>query len=129
MENYGRSNYLQGVNWPNRISNDDLWKDTEQLPPPMQIRKHKWTWIGHTIRKDTRSITRQSLQWNPQGKRARGTPRNSRRRSTTEEMTKAGYTWHDRARKAQNRVRWKKIVSGLCSSEDKIARRRRRWRL
>ena len=45
---------------------------------------------------------------NPRGKRAKGGPRNSWRRSKTKEMTKAGYTWHDLARNAQNRVRWKK---------------------
>ena len=88
--------------------------------------------VRHTLRKDPRSTTRQSLQWNPQGKRARGRPRNSWRRSTTEKLTKAGYTWHDLARNAQNRVRWKKIVSGLIVSSskewtDRI--RRRRWRL
>ena len=109
---------IQRVYWPNWISNEDLWKDTEQLPSPVQIRKRTWTWIGQTLRKDPRSITRQSLQWNPQGKRARGRPRNSWRRSTTEEMTKAGYTWHDLARNAQNRVRWRIIVSGLCSSKE-----------
>ena len=104
--------------WPNRISNKDLWQETNQLPPPLQIRKRKWTWIGHTLRKNPGSITRQSLQWNPQGSRARGRPRNSWRRSTTDEMKKAGYTWHQLVRSAQNRVRWRTIVSGLCSVQE-----------
>lgn len=109
---------IQRIFWPNRIRNNELWQVTKQLPPPMQIRKRKWTWIGHTLRKGPGNITKQSLQWNPQGKRARGRPRNSWRRSTTDEMTKAGYTWHDLVRNAQNRVRWRTIVSGLCSSQE-----------
>ena len=55
---------IQGVHWPNRITNEDLWKDTKQLQPLMRIRKRNWTCIGHTIRKDPGNITRQSLQWN-----------------------------------------------------------------
>jgi hypothetical protein len=76
--------------WPNRTTNNDLWQETKQLRPTLQIRRRKWTWIGHTLRKDPGSITRQSLKWNPQGKRVRGRPRSSWRRSTSDEIEKAG---------------------------------------
>ena len=32
-------------------------------------------------------------------------------------MTKAGQTWHDLARNAQNRVRWKKIALQRVDSQ------------
>ena len=104
--------------WPNYINNQELWQQTNQLPPPLQIRKRKWTWIGHTLRKDPSSITRQALKWNPQGKRRRGRPRNTWRRSVEDEMSKAGHSWHTLAQMAQNRVRWRGIVSGLCSAQE-----------
>lgn len=78
--------------WPNRISNRDLWERTSQLPPPLQIRKRKWTWIGHTLRKEESNITRQALRWNPQGKRKRGRPRATWRRSLEQEMKDHGIT-------------------------------------
>ena len=28
------------------------------------IRKHKWGWIGHTLRKNESSVARQAMQWN-----------------------------------------------------------------
>ena len=31
----------------------------------MIIRRHKWGWIGHTLRKDEPSVARQAMQWNP----------------------------------------------------------------
>ena len=89
-----------------------------QLPPPLQIRKRKWTWIGHTLRKDPSSITRQALKWNPQGKRRRRSPRNIWRRSVEDEMSNAGHSWHTLAQMAQNRVRWRGIVSGLCYAQE-----------
>ena len=106
------------IHWPDRISNQDLWKVTNQLPPPMQIKKRKWTWIGHQLRKDPGNITRQALRWNPQGKRKRGRPRNSWRRSVEDEMKAAGYSWQSMTQHAQNRVRWRKIVSGLYSAKE-----------
>jgi hypothetical protein len=105
---------------PNWTTNNDLWQETKQLhvPPTLQIRRVKWTWIGHTLRKDPESITRQSLKWNPQGKRVRGRPRNSWRRSTSDEMEKVGYNWYELVCSAQNRVQWRTIVSGLCSLQE-----------
>ncbi|VDO55533.1 unnamed protein product [Schistosoma margrebowiei] len=34
-----------------------------------EIRKRRWKLIGHTLRKSSNSIMRQSLIWNPEGKR------------------------------------------------------------
>jgi hypothetical protein len=43
-------------------------------------RSRRWKWIGHTLRKATNNITKQALEWNPQGKRKRRRPKNSWRR-------------------------------------------------
>ena len=29
------------------------------------IKRHKWGWIGHNLRKDESSVARQAMQWNP----------------------------------------------------------------
>jgi hypothetical protein len=34
----------------------------------LQIRKRKWEWLGHTLRKPSDDIARQALEWNPQDK-------------------------------------------------------------
>jgi len=39
------------ISWPDRISNKDLWKETDQLPIHIEIRKRKWKWIGHILSK------------------------------------------------------------------------------
>ena len=93
-------------------------KPINYLHPPLQIRKRKWTWIGHTLREDPNRITRQALKWNPQGKRRRARPRNTWRRSVEDEMSKGGQSWHTLAQMTQNRVRWRGIVSGLCSAQE-----------
>nr|KAG5691815.1 hypothetical protein BaRGS_016627 [Batillaria attramentaria] len=104
------------IRWPEKIRNEELWERAGQEPAAKQILRRKWGWIGHTLRKPASSTTRQALTWNPQGKRKRGRPRNSWRRDTEAELDKQGTNWTGVARIAQNRVRWRRVVDGLCST-------------
>ena len=76
---------ILGVRWPDTISNKELWRKTKQQPINLTIRSRPWKWIGHTLRK-ANNITKQSLEWSPQGKRKRGRPKNSWRRDVISEL-------------------------------------------
>ncbi|XP_048772952.2 uncharacterized protein LOC125678500 [Ostrea edulis] len=108
---------IMNIRWFDKVRNEDLWKRANQAPIDIQIKKSKWSWIGHTLRKPPSSITKQALKWNPQGKRNRGRPRSSWRRVTETELKEQGYTWNSAERLAPNRVRWREFVNGLCSLE------------
>ncbi|RUS68798.1 hypothetical protein EGW08_023439 [Elysia chlorotica] len=72
---------ILGIHWPEVISNEELWEKTRQTPVETEIMKRKWGWIGHTLRKPASNITRQALDWNPQGKRKDlGVPRKRKKR-------------------------------------------------
>jgi hypothetical protein len=103
------------IRWPETIRNEQLWEQAGQKPVRSQILKRKWGWIGHTLRKQPTSTTRQALTWNPQGKRKRGRPRNSWRRDTEAELKQQWRNWRGAAETAQDRVRWRDVVDGLCS--------------
>ena len=107
--------HIYNIRWPEMIPNEDLWEGAGQEPVAKQILKRYWGWIGHTLQKPASSITYQALTWNPQGKRKRGRPRNSWRRDTEAELKQQGTNWTGAARTAQNRVRWRRVVNGLCS--------------
>ena len=72
--------------------------------------------LGHTLRKPASSTIRQTLTWNPQGKRKRGQPHNSWRRDTEAELIQQGTNWSGMTRAAQNRVQWRGVVDGLSST-------------
>ena len=104
------------IQWQEKIRNEDLWERAGQEPVAKQILRRKWGWIGHTLRKPASSTTRQALNWNPQGKRKRGRPRNSWRRDTEAELKQQVTNWSGMTRAAQNRVWWRGVVDGLCST-------------
>ena len=84
---------ILGIRWQDKLKQDDLLGRANQEPMEMQV----------------------SLQWNPQGKRPRGKPRVSWQRTVVEMMKAAGLNWETLSGLAQNRVRYRCFVDGLCS--------------
>jgi hypothetical protein len=89
---------------PDQITNRALWKRTNQPRIDLQIRKHKWGWLGHTLRKSSDDIARQALECNPQGKRGRERPKNAWRRTVLEEAK--GINKTGRRSKLMPRIEW-----------------------
>ncbi|VDO66146.1 unnamed protein product [Schistosoma margrebowiei] len=67
---------ILNIHWPDTISNSLLWERTNQLPAE-EIRKRRWKWIGHTLRKSSNCITRQALTWDHEEKRKSGRRKNT----------------------------------------------------
>ncbi|VDO56751.1 unnamed protein product [Schistosoma margrebowiei] len=82
---------ILNIDWPDTISSSLLWERTNQLPAEEEIRKRRWKWIGHTLRKSSNRITRQALTWNPEGKGKRGRPKNTLRRIIEADMKTMNY--------------------------------------
>ena len=112
---------ILNIRWPEVVSNEQLWNRTRQAPLDTDIKKRKWGWIGHTLRKPASNVTRQALDWNPQGKRKVGRPKQTWRRSVDAEVKAANMTWAELKRTSQNRVRWKSVVAALCSPRNQEA--------
>jgi hypothetical protein len=79
--------------WPKIISNKELWETTQQIPISSEIKIRKWKWIGHTLRKDKNNFTRQGLDWNPQGKRRKGRPRVTWKRTFLAKIQQQNVFW------------------------------------
>ena len=53
------------VYWANRITTEELLRRAEIEPVEIRIRRQKWGWSGHTLRKDEDSIAHMAMEWNP----------------------------------------------------------------
>ena len=69
---------ILGVRWYDKLRNEELWRSTAQEPIVQQIKRSKWRWLGHTLRKPADNVTRRGLRWTPQGKRKVRDSRTSR---------------------------------------------------
>ena len=106
------------IRWPVKITNTDLWKRTSQRSIITTIRERKWRWVGHTLRRQQSNIAKQALDWNPQGKRKRGRPTLTWRRTLEAELRSTRMTWGEAKKAAQDRARWRAVVKALCPDPD-----------
>ncbi|VDP67952.1 unnamed protein product [Schistosoma curassoni] len=86
---------ILNIHWSDTISNSLLWERTNQHPAEEEIRKRRWKWIGHTLRKSSNCITRQALTWNPEGKWKGGRPKNTLRWKIETGMERMNRNWKE----------------------------------
>ena len=106
------------IRWDDFISNEKVEERAGQKPILRELRKRKWKWIGHTLRRKPGNIARQALEWNPQGTRKRGRPSTTWRRTLDKELKEVGMQWKEMKRLSQDRKEWLSIVEALCLTED-----------
>jgi hypothetical protein len=94
------------------ISNKSLWRASGQEDINLEIRKRKFRWIGHTLRKEDGEVPNAALLWNPEGSRKRGRLKTSWRRSVTKEV---GRSWKELRFFEADRQKWKEFIDNLCS--------------
>lgn len=102
--------------WPNWVTNEQLLLMANCKPIEFEICRRKWTWIGHILRRPPDEIARQALDWNPQGHRNPGRPRNTWIRMMKNECKSRNLTWNQAKILANDRVKWREFVDALCSS-------------
>ena len=102
--------------WPNKISNEDLRKRADVKPVEQEVRSRRWRWIGHVNRMEKEAVPRIALRWTPDGKRKRGRPKETWRRTVEREMKENKMTWDQTHRLAQDRGQWREFVEAFCAT-------------
>ena len=91
-------------------------QDLNPEPPECESRVLPRSHLARfTLRKDSGSIEKTALDWNPQGNKRRGRSKQTWRRTVAEEIEKEGKTWGEVKKLAQCRTRWRRFVDALCS--------------
>ena len=64
--------WIYNIFWPNKISNEIIYRRTNSLPKSCQNKKHIMRWLGHILRMPQDHIPRVALRWTPKGKKVEG---------------------------------------------------------
>ena len=108
---------ITNTHWSEFKSNDKIREETHQNFITDVIRKRCWSYVGHDLRSDINRIHHQSLEWIPTGKRARGRPKETLRRTILRESTTINiHTIQELHRIALNRQNWRDLTSVLCAN-------------
>jgi len=103
------------IKWTDKITNEELWRITHQKSIENQIKRRKWNWIGHTLRKETGAIEKTALDCNPRGYR-RCRPKRMWRRAIEDEIRSTRRSWNEVKGLAGDRNTWKLFMDALYST-------------
>ena len=102
--------------WPNHLSNEELYEATGSTPESALIRVRRWRWIGHILRTSANNISRTARTRAPEGKRRRGRPRETWRRTAGKERNQLGWhSWGPVAASVTDRDGWRNLLADLKS--------------
>ena len=82
-----------------------------------QVRRKRWKWIDHVLRMPSAALPRVALRWTPDGRRKRGRPKETWRRTVEKEMKENSWTWGHLERRAPDRSQWHTLTEALCVSK------------
>ena len=100
---------ILGVFWPNTITNEELHRKTDATSLATQIKRIRW--FGHVYRMSPGALPKTALRWTADGKRRRGRPNETWRRTVEKEMKECAITkW------AADQQQWRSLVDALCAT-------------
>ena len=104
------------IRWPRTISHQQIQETTGVSRTSDEIRRRRWNWIGHILRKNRQEHRITALEWRPEGRRRPGRPKPTLRRMVEDERRVAGWqSWTTVRALAANRTGWKENVKALCA--------------
>jgi len=101
---------IMKVFWPNMIMNMELRKRAGANSIAETIALRRWRWLGHVCRMAPDSLPRVALRWTPQGKRNRGRPKETWRRTVERELKNRGLTLQTAPATAADRPKWRSLA-------------------
>ena len=103
------------IKWEDKITTFAILQQADIKRLSNDIRQRRWRYIGHILRQDMANDLNTSLTWTPEGRRRRGRPKETWRRTVEHERSVAGYnTWNEARTVAANRNDWRRSVEALC---------------
>ena len=84
------------------------------IPVSDMIADRRWRWLGHVLRLESTNHAKVSLTWSPEGRRRRGRPKTTWRRTVESEWRRLGFnSWTQIEQLAKDRAKWKELTYGL----------------
>ena len=110
---------LLKIYWPMKVSNEEVKRQARTCTIREQIRRRRWCWIGHVSCLNNQQNPHIALTWAPEGKRTRGRPKVTWRRTVERERQKMGFaTWSEAVTTARDRAGWRRQVNSPILPEE-----------
>ena len=101
------------IYWPQKVTNDEVRKRAGIEKISVTIKRRRWKWLGHVLRMENNRHAKIAISWTPDGRRKRGRPKETWRRTVERERKDLGFSsWTDASKAAAERDKWRGLVKG-----------------
>ena len=111
---------ILNINWRDHITNQTVRSISRQPLVTDVIRQRRWRYLGHVIRMAGDRLPRTVLEWQPEGTRRRGKPKNTLRRTYQRDLKHINAIvqpqWEDVWAAAHMRDDWRLFLDALGAS-------------
>ncbi len=106
------------IRWQQHVTNKEVLEMEGADPIREEVRRKRWCWIGHVLRKDVNNDCAVALGWKPEVKSNRGRLKNNLASHCGErERDKHGWkTWTKARQEANSCQKWRKDFQALGAS-------------
>ena len=114
---------ILNIQWQDHISTEELLRRADMRPLSEEVKRRRWKLIGHILRQDQNNDCNTAMTWAPEGKRRRGRPKTTWRRTVEKEREEAGWrSWAEARTTAADREKWKCSVEAICATWHEVDR-------
>ena len=111
------------THWPMKIGNEEIRERSGTRTIDEQVRTRRWKWLGHVLRMPSDKTPKIALTWAPEGRRRKGRPRETWRRTVNKEREHLGFrTWRQAGAAARDKVAGRKRINGPILREERTER-------
>ena len=112
---------ILGITYRDRVKNEEIMRRTGQRRLQDVVAGRRSQFWGHVVRMDANRIPRSALGWfSAEGKRKKGRPRQTWRRTIEKDLREAGTTMQEATETATNRPEWRKLVARCVQGHGRI---------
>ena len=99
------------IKWQQKMTNKTVVKMAEINEISCEVRQRRWNRLGHVLRREGENDCFTALGCTPEGRRVRGRPKTTWRRTVERETKKAGWkSWNVAKAAARNKECWSENV-------------------
>ena len=73
------------IYWRQKVTNEEVRRRAGIEKISIAIKQRRWKWLGHILRMDNTRHVKVAISWTPDGRRKRGCPKETWRRSIKKE--------------------------------------------
>ena len=104
---------IMKITWQQRVTNKRVLEMAEINEIRCEVRRRRWNWLGHVLRREGENDCFTALGWTPEGRRARGSTKTTWRGTVEREREKQGRV--EELEYNQENECWSENVSALCA--------------